>query len=64
MQTALVYTIIILSVAYAAWRIYSLLQAKHDPCAGCQGCTLKDIRRKNGENRHCTDKKSVKNLAK
>lgn len=64
MQAALVYIIITLSVAYAVWRIYALVQAKYDPCANCQGCALKDVRRKNGENRRCKEKNSTKNLAK
>lgn len=63
MQTVFVYIIIALSVAYAAWRIYALLQAKHTPCDGCQGCVLRDTECKNGENRHCTAKKQQKNLA-
>mgnify|MGYP006916028134 CR=1 FL=1 len=55
--------IIALSVAYAAWRIYSELHAPTDPCAGCRGCAMQELRRKNGENRHCPEKKRQKNLA-
>lgn len=63
MQTTLVIIFVTLSVAYAVWRIQRVLQASSDPCASCQGCALKKMRRKNGENKHCTEKKSKKNLA-
>ena len=56
--------IIAIAVAYAVWRIYSELHhAPTDPCAGCQGCAMQELRRKNGENRHCPEKKQPKNLA-
>lgn len=62
MQTALVIIFVTLSAAYAVWRTQRVLQASSAPCASCQGCTLKELRRKNGENRHWTEKKSKKNL--
>ena len=65
MQTAIVIVIIALSVAYAVWRVYRFLQTSaEDPCAGCQGCALKELKRQKGENKHCTEKKYRKNLAK
>jgi len=63
MQTVIVTIALILSVGYAAYRIRLMLKASHNPCAGCSGCAMKDVRGKNPENRHCTEKKCGKNLA-
>ena len=63
MQTILVTIILTLSVAYAAYRIWRLLKHTNDPCAGCSGCAMKEARRKNMENRCCSEKKCRKNLA-
>ena len=63
MQNAVVAIILTLSVAYAAYYVWRIMKATHDPCAGCPGCAMKEVRRKNQENRHCAEKKSLKNLA-
>jgi len=57
MQIAVVIVIITVALAYTVWRIRKAYIAASDPCAGCQGCPLKDIKRKNGENKGCKDKK-------
>ena len=64
MQTTIVAIIITLSIVYICKRIFQLMNATNDPCSSCQGCALKELRRKNGENRHCTNKKPYKNLVK
>ena len=33
--------IVLMAAAYAGWRIYLAFSSKNDPCAGCQGCSLK-----------------------
>lgn len=63
-QTITVGIIIALSISYIIRRIYLLSKASSDPCATCQGCTLKETKCKNRENLHCCDKKSDKNLVK
>ena len=46
MQELRVYLIILLAASYAAWRVYKALKAANDPCHGCEGCALRDIKRK------------------
>ena len=47
MELLLVFVILGMSIAYAAWRIHLSLSAKNDPCAGCSGCALsKQMREK------------------
>ncbi len=48
--------IVLLSVAYAAWRVYLLLTSRQNPCDGCEGCALKGSKtRKEG----CDKKKEA-----
>ena len=46
MQIFIVYTIIFLCAAYALWRIYTAVHRTDDPCSGCEGCALKEIKQK------------------
>ena len=43
-QYIIVAALLALAVMYAAWRIYRALQAAGDPCYGCEGCQLKELR--------------------
>ena len=42
MQLVLVIVILVLCAAYVGWRLYRNLTTPADPCAGCEGCELKD----------------------
>jgi hypothetical protein len=43
MMQLLVVTICLLaSVGYAGWRIRQLMRKQHNPCCGCDGCSLKN----------------------
>jgi uncharacterized protein YpmB len=44
MQIIIVIIAILLAIAYALWRIYSAIQRANDPCIGCAGCALKDVK--------------------
>ena len=48
--------ILVLAVAYAAWRIYRAIRHANDPCYGCEGCALKDLKQQ------AKTKKCPKNL--
>ncbi len=63
MQTIIAILITGLATAYAVWRIHCALHSDSGPCAGCEGCALKDEGCKNRKNKCCTEKKSPKNLA-
>ena len=39
---------IVTAVSYLAWRLWQSLSGEGDPCAGCDGCALKDARRRKG----------------
>ena len=41
MQKVIVAIVLVLCVAYAAWRCYCIMFRKTNPCEGCQGCELK-----------------------
>lgn len=43
-QYLIVAILLAVAVMYAAWRIYRALRAANDPCYGCEGCQLKEIR--------------------
>ena len=43
-QYLIVAILLAFAVMYAAWRIYRALRAANDPCYGCEGCQLKEIR--------------------
>lgn len=46
MQLLLVYILIALAAGYAVWRTVRALRRAGDPCAGCDGCALKEAARK------------------
>ena len=43
-QTILVAVILLAAVGYAGWHVYSAFTRKKDPCCGCEGCALKDMK--------------------
>ena len=43
-QTILVAVILLAAVGYAGWHVYSAFARKDEPCCGCEGCTLKDMK--------------------
>ncbi len=45
MQFIIIFIVLACAIGYAAWRIYKALSAPPNPCAGCQGCALKDRRK-------------------
>ena len=48
--------VLVLAVTYAGWRIYRALRHANDPCYGCEGCALKDLKQQ------AKTKKCPKNL--
>ena len=53
LQYFIVGIVVIASAGYLCWRAWLSLSGRGDPCAGCDGCALKDARRRaakrNGE---------------
>ena len=49
MQTAVVIVILLLSMAYALWRLRNVFATKSDPCEGCAGCAMKGQKGRNDE---------------
>ena len=47
MQITIVICCIIAAMAYATFRIRKTIRQASDPCAGCQGCALKEAKQKN-----------------
>lgn len=54
MQTLIVLAVVVCAVAYIGRRIYVAVMCQNNPCSGCAGCALKDIKanrqRKNKRN--------------
>ncbi|WP_144006064.1 FeoB-associated Cys-rich membrane protein [Prevotella sp. lc2012] len=44
MQTVLVILILIGATCYGAWWVYNLVRQASDPCYGCKGCALKELK--------------------
>ncbi|MBQ1854789.1 MAG: FeoB-associated Cys-rich membrane protein [Prevotella sp.] len=61
MQTAIITVVLVLSVAYAAYRLHQAIKGANDPCYGCKGCALRQQMRQkqleNGEKHPCFEKK-------
>ena len=47
MQWILVTVCIVIACLYAVWRVRNVITNRKDPCAGCEGCALKDTKRRN-----------------
>jgi len=43
LQLAVVLVVVVLSLAYAGWRLFTALSHAGDPCYGCDGCELKKL---------------------
>jgi hypothetical protein len=57
-QLVVVAIVLIGAVGYAVRRIYINFKKANDPCYGCTGCALKDIKdKKNCEKGCCSHKK-------
>lgn len=52
-EEILVVAIVLASVAYAIWHIRQSFKQKASPCDNCQGCPLKDHRKR----KPCPDQK-------
>lgn len=46
MQTLIVFAVVVCAVAYIGRRIYVAMMGQDNPCDGCAGCALKDIKAK------------------
>ena len=44
MQETVVYLILAGAVGYAGWWVYERLRKSNDPCEGCTGCQLKELK--------------------
>ena len=44
MQEILVIIAIVASLAYATWWVYERIRKSDDPCEGCTGCQLKELK--------------------
>ncbi|MBR5350644.1 MAG: FeoB-associated Cys-rich membrane protein [Prevotella sp.] len=57
-QYLIIIIVLAMAIGYAAWRIYLAIRHANDPCYGCAGCALKDIKRHQlGKKTPCPDKK-------
>lgn len=57
-QYLIVTVILAIAVGYGAWRIYRALRMANDPCYGCEGCELKELRKTAlRKNKPCEEKK-------
>ena len=45
-QLLLVGLVVAASAVYAGWRFYEAIRQTDDPCKGCQGCALREEKRK------------------
>ena len=43
LQLVVVLVAVILSAAYAGWRVFAAFRHYGDPCYGCEGCELKKL---------------------
>lgn len=46
LQYVVIGVVVALAVTYMAWRIYHIIRHSNDPCYGCEGCALKEMKRK------------------
>ena len=46
-QYAIIFTVLVVAVGYAAWRIYKTLNRTDDPCCGCDKCLSKEQKQRN-----------------
>ena len=44
LEMTVVYIILIGAVGYAAWWVYERIRKSNDPCEGCTGCQLKELK--------------------
>ena len=56
MQLTIVVVVLVISLAYAAKRFYSIVKQEESPCAHCSGCALKDLKNKQCIDNHPTKK--------
>ncbi|MBP5800078.1 MAG: hypothetical protein J6W43_09255 [Prevotella sp.] len=54
MQKTLVILILIASAVYAGWWIFNAIRRASDPCCGCEGCQLKELKQ---HSKHCSKHK-------
>ncbi len=66
-QYVIVAFVLLLSVAYLGYRAYHALKVSDDPCSGCSGCALKEMKGKvelsKKAKRECAEKKREKKFA-
>ena len=46
-QHVIVFVVLAAAVGYAAWHTYKAFKQPDDPCAGCDGCALKELKQQN-----------------
>ena len=44
LEMTVVYIILIGAVGYAGWWVYERIRKSDDPCEGCTGCQLKELK--------------------
>lgn len=66
MQLAIVIVVLITCMVYIVWTLTDTLRHAGDPCRGCTGCALKELKGRkltNKERKSCTQSKKLgKNL--
>ncbi|MBR7048773.1 MAG: FeoB-associated Cys-rich membrane protein [Prevotella sp.] len=45
MQGFIIAVVLVCAVSYASYRIWLALKTTNDPCAGCAGCPMREIKR-------------------
>ena len=53
LQYIIVGIVVVAAAGYLCWRAWQSLSGKSDPCAGCSGCALSDVKRRQARQPHC-----------
>lgn len=58
MQQIIVFFVIFAAVGYACWWGWQKMKNANDPCEGCSGCQLKDLKNCQKQKNHAVMQKS------
>lgn len=62
MQYVIVAIVLLCAVGYLVYRLRKVLHGKADPCEGCAGCQLKNVRK--GHDGSCPDRVEAQKIKK
>lgn len=52
-QLLVVCLVLMGALGYAGWRVYTAIRSKNDPCYGCDGCQLKELKKRGSQTGEC-----------